>query len=166
MRFLLEPRFDLAEEELHQRYVRLQQQLHPDRFVNRSAPEKTYALEHSAALNEAYDVLKNPYQRALLLLTLKGQDMSGETTATIADPALLEEILDLREQLAEAAEPEQMSTLQREIHSLYQHTLDTLTQAFSTQRYDEAKSLTRRLHYLQKMLEDIPMPALRGDPLS
>lgn len=154
----IEPRFDLEEKDLRQRYVSLQQQLHPDRFVTRTPQEKAYAIEQSAALNEAYDVLKNPYQRALHLLAVKGHSIEQE--ATIADPVLLEEILDLRERLMD-----NNSHARQDVVSLYNQALDALAQAFAHQRYEDAQAITHRLHYLQKMLLDCHPLSSSGTPI-
>ena len=67
---------------LNERYLKLQQQLHPDHFAGSSGAEQRLAVQYTADLNQAYSVLKSPLARAQYLLELKGIDSSGNTTVT------------------------------------------------------------------------------------
>lgn len=73
-------------------------QVHPDRFVNASAPEKRVAMQWSTQLNEAYRVLRDPLQRAKYLCELAGQDVSESASRTL-DMAFLSQQMEWREEL-------------------------------------------------------------------
>lgn len=73
-------------------------QVHPDRFVNASAPEKRVAMQWSTQLNEAYRVLRDPLQRAKYLCELAGQDVSESTSRTLG-MAFLSQQMEWREEL-------------------------------------------------------------------
>jgi molecular chaperone HscB len=87
-------RFALDLAELERNYLARSREVHPDHAGNDRA-----SLEASAALNEAYSVLRDPFRRADYLLTLAGGPSATEQKQ--ASPEFLEEMLDLRMQIEE-----------------------------------------------------------------
>jgi molecular chaperone HscB len=63
--------------------------------------ERRYSAEQSMALNEAFEVLRDPLSRAEYLLELAGHAIDANGL-TIDDPELLAEALAAREDLADA----------------------------------------------------------------
>jgi molecular chaperone HscB len=94
----LTPAFDLDANELERRYRELQRQFHPDRFARAAGSERRQSLLRAVDVNQAYRTLRDVLARAELLLVRLG----GEAGERLADPALLMEIMELREALAEA----------------------------------------------------------------
>jgi molecular chaperone HscB len=98
--------FDLSVEftidltELSLRYQTLQKTVHPDKFAHLSDQEQRIAVQKSAHINDAYQTLKNPLQRAEYLLTHRGVDMPNEQH-TFGDTSFLMRQMELREMLAE-----------------------------------------------------------------
>jgi molecular chaperone HscB len=74
-------------------------QVHPDRFAKADPRARRASLAQTVQLNEAWRTLKDPVRRAEYLLTLAGHRIAAE-----APPALLMEMLELREGLGEARE--------------------------------------------------------------
>jgi molecular chaperone HscB len=66
--------FDIDGELLAQRYRKLQQVVHPDNYANASEKERRLALQKTAQINEAFQVLKHPMSRGRYLLQLQGVD--------------------------------------------------------------------------------------------
>ncbi|MGE0707851.1 MAG: Fe-S protein assembly co-chaperone HscB [Planctomycetota bacterium] len=99
-RFGLAPAFALDEAELERRYLDLSRRLHPDRALRRGAAQQTRALLLSSALNEAYQVLRDPRRRAEALLRLEGGKSADEDKRTPA--GFLIEQLELREEVEAA----------------------------------------------------------------
>lgn len=64
------PTFDLDIVELESKYKALQRRLHPDRFSTAPEQQKEYSLEQASIVNQAYEVLKRPLQRATYLVRL------------------------------------------------------------------------------------------------
>lgn len=95
----LEPRFDLDPAQLEARFRERSREVHPDRFAGAPAGERAAALVQTRALNDAYQVLKRPQRRAEHLLARAGVVIDDREKL---DPAFLMEILDRREELAEA----------------------------------------------------------------
>jgi molecular chaperone HscB len=92
-------RYDLATEELEARFRELSRKVHPDRFARAAPAERLRALQAATALNDAYRALKTPVGRAEHLLELAGMKLAENDPV---DQALLLEVLELREGLAEA----------------------------------------------------------------
>jgi molecular chaperone HscB len=87
-------RFALDAAVLERNYLARSREVHPDHAGNDRA-----SLEASAALNESYTVLRDPFRRADYLLTLAGGPSAAEQKQ--AAPEFLEEMLDLRMQIEE-----------------------------------------------------------------
>ena len=102
--------YHLIAADLETRYLALQKETHPDRFAKALPRERMEAVVRNTELNDAYKVLKDPIKRAEYLLKLEGVDIgdekpqstTGATKQLVVDPKLLMEIMELREQLAEA----------------------------------------------------------------
>lgn len=99
--------FALPPDMLEVAFKRLSRLIHPDRFALKSDRERRYSLEHSTALNDAQRTLRVPVKRAEYLLGLWGKPIteeSGRPTGPGKGMPLefLEEVLELREQIAEA----------------------------------------------------------------
>ena len=89
-------RYHLDLEAVDAKYRALARQLHPDRYVKKSAQERQSALLWTAHLNEARRVLRDPIRRARYLAT--GNPDMPESGGPRLDPAFLEEIMEWREE--------------------------------------------------------------------
>ena len=65
---------------LEERYRELQSEVHPDRFAGASQAEQRVSMQLSTRVNEAYQTLKSPLERAGYILQLKGVDPEFETS--------------------------------------------------------------------------------------
>jgi molecular chaperone HscB len=100
----------LAEE----RFRELSRVVHPDRFAKADPRAKRFSTQRTVQLNEAWRTLKDPVRRAEYLLSRAGFEVGAETGASRpgksggareklpVPPRLLGEILELREELADA----------------------------------------------------------------
>jgi molecular chaperone HscB len=95
----LSPGFDVDLAALERAFFERSKALHPDRVVGASAAERVAVLSRSRALNDAYQLIKRPVARAEYLLARAGVAIGDNERL---DPAFLMEILELREELAEA----------------------------------------------------------------
>ncbi|MBC8329080.1 MAG: Fe-S protein assembly co-chaperone HscB [Planctomycetes bacterium] len=103
--------FRLDETELHRRHLELSLRWHPDRFVLRPAAERLQAEDEMARLNQAYGLLRDPARRAEALLALRGAP-AGEGTDATSSPEFLMEMMELKEEAAEAAAERDRARLQ------------------------------------------------------
>ena len=86
--------------QLQSRYLKLQQEFHPDRFASHSDTEKRLAVQTASLINQAYDTLKSPLKRAQYLLELNKIDASQDSHIT-SDGVFLMEQIELREALSD-----------------------------------------------------------------
>src|SRR5436305_13869091 len=92
-------RFSLDTAALEREYLARSRTLHPDYHQLTSTAEQAASVELTAALNEAYSTLKDPFRRAEYLLKLDGGPTASEMKEIPA--AFLEEMLELRMEIAE-----------------------------------------------------------------
>lgn len=93
-------RFAVDPAAVERAYIARSRAVHPDYHLSGSSADLSASLELSAALNEAYSTLRDPFTRAEYLLTLEGGPTAGEHKQMPA--AFLAEMLELREQVEEA----------------------------------------------------------------
>lgn len=155
--FDLTPRFDFDEDELHQRFLSASAANHPDRFTD--PLDQADAAERSAAINHAYRALSDPEARANALLALLGGPAAEDDKSL--PPALLMEMMEVREELEAAAEADDRPALARlraAAERQRQNHLDTLTRLFAQEPID-GKAIRLELNalrYIERMREQMP----------
>lgn len=92
--------YDLDTDTLEQKYLAISRNIHPDRFAVAGTEMQAFALRASAAVNSAYDVLRDPIHRAEYLLELAGGKSASQDKRV--PPDLLDQVLALREEIDEA----------------------------------------------------------------
>ncbi len=106
----LPPRFDLDPQAIESAFFERSKELHADKFATAPAAERVAALSKSRALNDAYLAIKKPVPRAEYLLARAGVAIGDNERL---DPAFLMEILELREELAEARAAGKLDLVER-----------------------------------------------------
>ncbi|MCP4986462.1 MAG: co-chaperone HscB [Colwellia sp.] len=96
--FNIEATFDVDLQNLSSSYQALQKTVHPDNFSHASEQEQRIAVQKSAQINDAYQTLKNPLQRAEYILVQRGVDIPNEQN-TFGDTVFLMRQMELREML-------------------------------------------------------------------
>jgi molecular chaperone HscB len=95
-------RFGLDPDEVERKYLARSRELHPDFHQLATTSEQRASMELTAALNEAYAALRQPFRRAEYLLALEGGPSAAEHKQM--EPAFLEEMLELRMEIEELRE--------------------------------------------------------------
>ena len=155
--FDIETSFEVDLNQLSSTYQQLQKTVHPDRFAHASSQEQLIAVQKSAQINDAYQVLKEPLKRAEYMLTLRGVDMPDEQN-TYGDTSFLMRQMELREMLEEVAHADDIDAalfaLQEELATEYQAIFTQLQQQI-TENSKESNSLAcdnlRKLKFYQKL---------------
>ena len=130
-------RFRLDAGELERNYLARSREVHPDFTGNDPA-----SLRESAALNEAYSTLRDPFRRAEYLLQVEGGPSAADVKQMPAE--FLEEMLDLRmriEEVKEVRDPDRADRLQMEL-DLVQRRDNLLEEA--AQQFDRLPHATDR----------------------
>ena len=82
---------------LEEKYLELQKEFHPDKYVNASDQEKRISLQITSYINEAYNTLKNDYLKSIYLLKIEGYKLEDQNN-TISDSVFLVHQMELREE--------------------------------------------------------------------
>jgi molecular chaperone HscB len=108
----IEPTMMLDLAALEKRHRDLSRALHPDRFAQAGTTERRIALGKTAELNEAWRIVRDPVKRAEALFRRAGVEV-GEDREPKPSPALLTEVMELRECLSEARRKKDRAELGR-----------------------------------------------------
>ena len=154
----VEPVYSLDLAILEQRHRDLSRALHPDRHAASGAAERRMALGRAIEVNEAFRSLKDPVRRAEALLARRGTH-SGEGKEPPASPALLMEIMERREALAEVRQTKNEAALTRLIAEVSAEALRTQTalgNEFASPTGSPAEILKRigELRYYRRFLDE------------
>ena len=114
--FELPPAYSLDRAVLDERWKALQREVHPDRHAAADAQTQRQAMQWSVRINEAYQRLKDPLQRAAYLCELHGAPVQAENN-TAMPPAFLMQQMEWREALEEAASAAVVEDLADEVAS-------------------------------------------------
>lgn len=158
-------RYDLDKSELERRYRDLQQSLHPDRNTAASASERSMTLRKAVEVNEAYRVLRDDAARAEALLAALSGGPGQPAKRDAADPALLTEMLELRETLSDARElrdaarisqlADQVRSRQRDVSVALASAFGELAAAREPGRLAKVAELVSRLRYYRRFLDEV-----------
>ncbi len=165
----LQPRFDLDPAEIERRYKELTKVLHPDRFARADARARRASLERSVQLNDAWRTLSEPVRRAEYLLQRRGIDVGeaagdrrkeGAAKATQpVSPALLMEVMELRESLAEAraaGDLKEVGALAASVKGRQDQAMVAVAEEFAKPEPDLGALASRRVsvRYYRRCLEE------------
>jgi molecular chaperone HscB len=156
--FALPMRFGIDGERLDQAYRGIQAEIHPDKFAHAGDAEQRLSMQWSTRVNEAYQTLRKPFERARYLLQLHGVDaMDAKNTSMPAD--FLMQQMEWREALQDAQTNRDMAALQsleRDLKSyskVLQGHLASLLDEHNN--YAEAGDVLRKVRFMDKLLEEI-----------
>jgi molecular chaperone HscB len=150
----LPAQFNLDPKTIEQAFHDRSKELHPDRFASAPASERVAALSKSRALNDAYKTLKKPVARAEYLLERAGVTIGDNERL---DPTFLMEILELREELAEARVAKRTSEIEKlcgEMKAKRKKSVDALTPLFEANDLAAIKEQLILLRYIDRYLEE------------
>ena len=153
--FGIPERFAQERAVLDTRWKELQREAHPDKFAAQGAAAQRIAMQWSVRINEAYQRLKDPVQRAAYLCELHGAPINAENN-TAMPAAFLMQQMELREALEKSATEEDLAEIEqqaaeilREQLSIAEHLID------SSKDYPSAAQAVRALLFIQKFQADI-----------
>ncbi|GGP91019.1 co-chaperone HscB [Shewanella ulleungensis] len=159
--FNLEPAFDIDTALLAERYRELQRAVHPDKFANDTEQQKLLSVQRTSQVNDGYQTLKNPLRRAEHMLSLRGIELSHETT-TLKDGAFLMQQMEWREALEDIQHSNAPQDLIDELYDSFgefESTLSTkLTSLLASS--EEADALLaadqiRKLKFMAKLQDEL-----------
>lgn len=152
-------RFAVDPANIEAAYLAASRRLHPDFHQLASSAEQRLSLELSAALNEAYATLRDPFRRAEYLLALQGGPSAAEHKEM--PPDFLEEMLELRmeiEELREAGDADSPArqAMEQRLNQRRAELVQQIGQAFERgSRLVEIRKLLNSAKYIQGLLRDL-----------
>lgn len=144
----LERRIDIDMDLLDHQHAALSRTLDPQRFMIRGMGERSHAAKQLEALNEAYEVLREPLRRGRYWLSLNEKEFNQ---ASDSHPFVME----LRSELDTAAEPSQCDRVAQKAGHALQEGIMGLMQALRGQKWQEANAVLIELDGLEAILGDV-----------
>jgi molecular chaperone HscB len=156
--FGLPAAFAIDADRLDQAYRGLQAEIHPDKFAHAGEAEQRLSMQWSTRVNEAYQALRKPFERARYLLELNGIDaMDAKNTSMPAD--FLMQQMEWREALMDARDSSDLAALQALEKDLKLHAKGLQSQLSSLldeqKNYAEAGNVLRKVRFMDKLLDEI-----------
>lgn len=143
---------ELDERALEQRYLRLSRECHPDLHRAADTTDCVAVLQRSAEINDAWRVLRDPWQRARALLEAEQPGVLDRNKKL--DPAFLAEALELAEEVA-TARAEQQAPLRERLRAALADDWARLRERVQHGDHDGAARIVHASHYHRKALQDL-----------
>lgn len=144
----IKPMFSLDISLFQKQYFSAQHLVHPDRYLQASKQEQSYAQQQAEAINAAYQHLKDPVKRAETLLGYVGLSIQAQT------PKILATMMEWQEKIAEAKTTTDLEQLLEAIATSYRNVYIQLEKAFKT-NINSAPELAGELLYLTKIQQQL-----------
>ncbi|MDO8959229.1 MAG: Fe-S protein assembly co-chaperone HscB [Rhodocyclaceae bacterium] len=138
-------------------YRDIQAKVHPDKHAHLADSDKRLAMQWATHVNEAYQTLKDPLQRARYLLQLGGHDARLETNTAMPMEFLVEQ-MELREAVAEAkavGDADPLDVLHRRLKKDIRAEYAALQQALDANAFERAGELVRQLMFQEKLIREV-----------
>jgi molecular chaperone HscB len=162
-------RFSLDASEIERNYLARSREVHPDFHQQSPVVQQRLSMEMSAALNDAYATLKQPFRRAEYLLALEGGPTASEYKEMPG--AFLEEMLELRMEIEELRQEPAESPQRRNLEIQLSQRSDALVGELSRwfaeleampagderrrERVVEVRRVLNAAKYVQGLLRDL-----------
>ncbi len=145
---------------LDQAYRDIQSEIHPDKFAHAGDAEQRLSMQWTTRVNEAYQTLRRPFDRAHYLLRLQGVD-AMEATNTSMPMDFLMQHMEWSEELADARAAQDVAVLDRLEKTLRQEARELQARLGEEidQRHDYpvAGETLRKLRFTDKLLAEVGM---------
>lgn len=148
--------FDNAQ--LSERYLSLQKSLHPDNFAHCSAQEQRLAMQKSAEINDALQILKDPISRADAIIAIHTGEQQDLEQKSSKDMAFLMQQMEWREQLEQIEsqrDNQQLALFYTEIEQEQQQILVQLSESLIHQKWQQAVEINDKLRFIKKLIQEI-----------
>ena len=151
-------RFQIDGSALEQKFRALQAEVHPDKFAHLTESERRMSMQWATRVNEGYQTLRNPLNRARYLLSLQGVDTQEDSNTAMPVDFLMQQ-MEWREALEETRQTKNGTALEK-LEQRVQHEMRLLqkqlaTDLDETHDYAAASGIVRKLKFLEKLAEEI-----------
>jgi molecular chaperone HscB len=150
--FGLPKSMDLDDATIEKRYLRLSRECHPDLNRAKDTADCVAVLQRAAEINDAWQVLRDPWRRAKALIELQAPTALERNKKL--DPMFLADALELAEEVA-FAQGTGISALRERLTSTIAGDLQALRVAVAAGDFERAARLFHQSHYHRKALLDL-----------
>ena len=141
---------------LEEKYLELQKEFHPDKYVNASDQEKRISLQITSYINEAYKTLKNDYLKSIYLLKIEGYKLEDQNN-TISDSAFLMHQMELREEFERIKidkNPKEHENFCAKIKELKNKCLEKFRKNYEKKLYEDASEQIKKMKFYMSIEND------------
>ena len=140
---------------LEARWKELQREAHPDKFAAQGTAAQRLAMQWSVRINEAYQRLKDPIQRAAYLCELRGASIDAQRNTAMPADFLMQQ-MEWREALDEADTEDDMDQINDQAASLLREMLLKVEQQLDVEQLaPQAAQTVRAMMFIEKFQADI-----------
>lgn len=140
---------------LEARWKELQREAHPDKFAAQGAAAQRLAMQWSVRINEAYQRLKDPIQRAAYLCELRGASIDAQRNTAMPADFLMQQ-MEWREALDEADSEDDMDQISDQAASLLREMLLKVERQLDVEQLaPQAAQTVRAMMFIEKFQADI-----------
>lgn len=153
--FGLAPQFAQDRAAIDTRWKDLQREAHPDKFAAQGAAAQRVAMQWSVRINEAYQRLKDPLERAAYLCELNDAPINAENNTAMPTAFLMQQ-MQWREALDEAQSAAELDDLNAQVIAARQAALQTCGQLLDEHHnYTQAVQQVRALMFIKRFASDV-----------
>ena len=142
---------------LEEKYLVLQKEFHPDKYVNASDQEKRISLQITSYINEAYNTLKNDYLKSIYLLKIEGYKLEDQNN-TISDSTFLMHQMELREESEKIKinkNPKEYEIFCVKIKKLKNKCLEKFRKNYEKKFYEDASEQIKKMKFYMSIENDL-----------
>ena len=155
--FSLQENFDFDLDHLTAEYKNLQSQYHPDKFSDADDATRLQALQLSSIVNDAFNTLKVPLNRAGYLLSINGIDAEESNQDHLAESFLLQQ-MEWRDNLDNATQEEDLDAiayLKQVVNEERENYIIEFQDCVNAYNFVDAKPIYSKMQFIEKMLDEI-----------
>jgi molecular chaperone HscB len=143
---------DLDEQELEMHYLKLSRECHPDHNRAQTTDDCAAVLQRSAEINDAWNILRDPWRRARALLEAESEGVLERNKKL--DPMFLMAALELAEEVA-LADSDRHAALTDKLQAAIDSDFTALQKDVNNGDFDAAAKRVHQSHYHLKALHDL-----------
>lgn len=140
-------------EELTQKYIDKQRKFHPDMHITKSPTEKLHASSMAIDLNHAFETLKDPFQRGIALLLIRGGEFDFHKSEHNFE--ILSQTMADQERLNQISTRQDIEKFSTECDLRFDMLQNNLHSAFNKNDINLAGQYLNSLKYLMKSKSDL-----------
>ena len=153
--FALPERFAQDSAAIEARWKELQREVHPDKFAAQGHSAQRVAMQWSVRVNEAYQRLRDPLQRAAYLCERRGAPINAESNTAMPADFLLRQIA-WREALDDAENADDLDKIGLQANAGKREKLLNIEQTLDVRHdYAAAAQQVRSLMFIERFASEV-----------